>query len=57
MYEEKGLEAYLSHHSLYSDEKLLRGIIVGVLKFMNKAHQADNITLLVLEYSERIGER
>lgn len=53
MYEEKGLESYLSRHSFYSDEKLLRGIIVDVLKFMNKTHQADDITLLVLEYPQK----
>jgi sigma-B regulation protein RsbU (phosphoserine phosphatase) len=51
MYEETGLENYLRNHSSYSDEKLLRSIIVDVLKFMNKAEQADDITLLVLEYS------
>lgn len=51
MYEEKGLETYLSSHPSCSDGKLLRGIIVDVLKFMNKAHQADDITLLVLEYT------
>ncbi|MDX1671821.1 MAG: fused response regulator/phosphatase, partial [Balneolaceae bacterium] len=51
MYEEERLEKYLETHPDSSDDKLLRGIIVDVLKFMNKAHQADDITLLVLEYA------
>lgn len=51
MYEEERLEKFLETHPDSSDDKLLRGIIVDVLKFMNKAHQADDITLLVLEYA------
>jgi len=54
MYDEERLEKYLEKHYTYSQEKLLRGIIVDVLKFVNKAHQSDDITLLVLEY---IGEQ
>lgn len=50
MYEEERVEEYLRNHSKDSDGKLLRGIIVDTLKFMNKAHQSDDITLLVLEY-------
>lgn len=49
-YEEERVEEYLRTHSKDSDGKLLRGIIVDTLKFMNKAHQSDDITLLVLEY-------
>jgi sigma-B regulation protein RsbU (phosphoserine phosphatase) len=49
-YEEERVEAYLENHSNISEEKLLRGLVVDVLKFMNKAHQSDDITLLVLEY-------
>jgi sigma-B regulation protein RsbU (phosphoserine phosphatase) len=50
MYEEERLEKYLRNHPSYSDGKLLRGIIVDTLKFINKAQQSDDITLLVLEY-------
>ncbi len=50
LYEEERLENYLRKHPTDSDGKLLRGIIVDALKFMNKAHQSDDITLLVLEY-------
>jgi len=52
MYEEKRLETYLRNHVSDSEEKLLRGIIVDVLKFINKAQQSDDITLMVLEYKE-----
>jgi len=50
MYEEERLEAFLLNHSSDSLEKLLRGLIVDVLKFINKANQSDDITLLVLEF-------
>lgn len=50
MYEEERLEQYLENHCADSEGKLLRGIIVDALKFINKAHQSDDITLLVLEY-------
>jgi len=50
LYEDERVEQYLRTHSKDSDGKLLRGIIVDTLKFMNKAHQSDDITLLVLEY-------
>lgn len=50
MYEEERLEKYLREHHHHSQDKLLRGIIVDVLKFINKAQQSDDITLLVLEY-------
>lgn len=50
MYEEKRLEEYLQKHPGDSDGKLLRGLIVDALKFINKANQSDDITLLVLEY-------
>ncbi|MGK7370137.1 MAG: PP2C family protein-serine/threonine phosphatase [Candidatus Halalkalibacterium sp. M3_1C_030] len=53
MYEDERVEEYLRTHSKDSDGKLLRGIIVDTLKFMNKAHQSDDITLLVLEYMGR----
>jgi sigma-B regulation protein RsbU (phosphoserine phosphatase) len=50
MYEEERLEEYLKNHPGYRDDKLLRGLIVDALKFINKAEQSDDITLLVLEY-------
>ncbi|NGP75743.1 SpoIIE family protein phosphatase [Balneolaceae bacterium YR4-1] len=53
MYEDERVEEYLRTHSKDSDGKLLRGIIVDTLKFMNKAHQSDDITLLVMEYVGR----
>ena len=53
LYEDERVEEYLRTHSKDSDGKLLRGIIVDTLKFMNKAHQSDDITLLVLEYKGR----
>lgn len=52
MYEEERLESYLRNHASDLEEKLLRGIIVDVLKFINKAQQSDDITLMVLEYRE-----
>ncbi len=51
MYEEERLEKYLSKHYSDTQKKLLRGVIVDVLKFINRAQQSDDITLLVLEYS------
>jgi sigma-B regulation protein RsbU (phosphoserine phosphatase) len=53
MYDEERLEEYLSNHQSDSGEKLLRGIIVDVLKFAKKAHQSDDITLLVLEFKKK----
>jgi len=51
MYEEERLMNYLSAHTSDPLNKLLRGIIVDVLKFINKANQSDDITLLSLKYS------
>lgn len=50
MYEEERLEEYLLKHPGDSDGKLLRGLIVDALKFINKANQSDDITLMVLEF-------
>lgn len=50
LYKEERLEAFLKKHADDNINKLLRGIIVDVLKFANKAKQSDDITLLVLEY-------
>jgi len=49
-YEEERLEEFLIKHAGDNINKLLRGIIVDVLKFANKAEQSDDITLLVMEY-------
>jgi len=50
MYEEDRLVQYLEKHQIDNIDKLVRGIIVDVLKFMGKADQTDDITLLSLEY-------
>ncbi len=55
MYEEERLINYLSAHKSAPLNKLLRGIIVDVLKFINKANQSDDITLLSLEYGLKRG--
>lgn len=49
-YGEDRLENFLSNHASYSYEMLLRCLVVDAFKFINKAHQSDDITLLVLEY-------
>jgi len=51
MYEEPRLETYLEKHHTYDNEKLVRGLIVDVLKFVGKADQSDDITVLSLEYN------
>lgn len=51
MYEEPRLEAYLENHHTYSNEQLVRGLIVDVLKFTGKAEQSDDITVLSLGYN------
>ncbi|MEX0719063.1 MAG: SpoIIE family protein phosphatase [Balneolaceae bacterium] len=51
MYEEPRLEAFLAKHSEDNLNKLVRSLIVDVLKFMGKANQADDITLLSVEYN------
>lgn len=50
MYEEDRLQKYLLSHGTLSDEMLLRCLVVDTFKFINKAQQSDDITLLVLEY-------
>lgn len=51
MYEEPRLEAFLKKHSEDSLEKLVRSLIVDVLKFMGKADQSDDITVLSVGYN------
>ncbi len=50
MYEEDRLVRYLESHRPDDIDKLIRGIIVDVLKYMGKTNQTDDITLLSLEY-------
>jgi len=53
MYDVERLEKYLGSHQSDSGEKLLQGILVDVLKFIQKAQQSDDITLLVLKYMSK----
>ena len=50
MYREDRLRDYMEKHKPDALENLVRGIVADVLKFMGKATQADDITLLSLEY-------
>ena len=51
MYEEPRLEAFLEKHSKDNNNKLVRSLIVDVLKFMGKADQSDDITILSVGYN------
>ncbi|MGN8225732.1 PP2C family protein-serine/threonine phosphatase [Gracilimonas sp. BCB1] len=51
MYEEPRLEAFLKKHSKDDINKLVRSLIVDVLKFMGKADQSDDITVLSVGYN------
>ncbi|HBX64923.1 MAG: fused response regulator/phosphatase [Balneola sp.] len=51
MYEEPRLEAFLKKHSEDDLNKLVRSLIVDVLKFMGKADQSDDITVLSVGYN------
>jgi sigma-B regulation protein RsbU (phosphoserine phosphatase) len=51
MYEEPRLEAFLEKHSKDDNSKLVRSLIVDVLKFMGKADQSDDITILSVGYN------
>lgn len=51
MYEEPRLEAFLEKHSKDNINKLVRSLIVDVLKFMGKADQSDDITVLAVGYN------
>jgi sigma-B regulation protein RsbU (phosphoserine phosphatase) len=50
LYMEERLMHYLETHRPDTLEKLVRGTIVDVLKYIGKATQADDITVLSLEY-------
>tara|TARA_R110002124_G_scaffold97014_1_gene241779 strand:- start:7200 stop:8375 length:1176 start_codon:yes stop_codon:yes gene_type:complete len=50
MYEEPRLEAFLEKHMDNNTEKLVRSLLVDVLKFIGKANQSDDITILCVEY-------
>ncbi len=50
MYEELRLQEFLDKHSTDKIDKLVRSLIVDVLKFKGKGNQADDITVLTLEY-------
>ncbi len=51
MYEEPRLEEYLENHHSYTNEQLVKGLVVDVLKFTGKAEQSDDITVLSLGYN------
>lgn len=51
MYEEPRLEAFLTKHANDDLNKLVRSLIVDVLKFMGKADQSDDITILSVGYN------
>lgn len=51
MYEEPRLEAFLAKHADDDVSKLVRSLIVDVLKFMGKADQSDDITVLSVGYN------
>lgn len=50
MYEEPRLEEFLAKHGSNDIEKIVRSLVVDVLKFMGKADQSDDVTILALEY-------
>jgi sigma-B regulation protein RsbU (phosphoserine phosphatase) len=51
MYEEPRLETFLAKHANDDLNKLVRSLIVDVLKFMGKADQSDDITVLSVSYN------
>lgn len=51
MYEEGRFVQYLEKYRPDNIDNLVRGIIVDVFKFMGKANQTDDITVLSLEYN------
>jgi sigma-B regulation protein RsbU (phosphoserine phosphatase) len=53
MYPETRLLQYLETHRPDNLDRLVRGIIVDVMKYIGKAIQNDDITLLALEYHGR----
>lgn len=55
LYQEERLLQYLSRHTPDVLEKLVRGIIVDLLKYIGRANQSDDITLLSLEYKGKVA--
>ncbi|MEX2602780.1 MAG: SpoIIE family protein phosphatase [Gracilimonas sp.] len=51
MYEEPRLETFLAKHAKDDITKLVRSLIVDVLKYMGKADQSDDITVLSVGYN------
>jgi sigma-B regulation protein RsbU (phosphoserine phosphatase) len=51
MYEEPRLEAFLAKHADNDVNKMVRSLVVDVLKFMGKADQSDDITILSVGYN------
>lgn len=51
MYEEPRLEKFLANHAEDDLKKLVRGLVVDILKFMGKADQSDDITILSVEFT------
>ena len=51
MYEEPRLEAFLEKHAGDDLSKMVRSLVVDVLKFMGKADQSDDITVLSVGYN------
>ena len=51
MYEDERFVQYLEKYRPDNVDNLVRGIIVDVFKFMGKANQTDDITVLSLEYN------
>jgi len=51
MYEEPRLETFLAKHANDDLNKLVRSLVVDVLKFMGKADQSDDITVLSVGYN------
>ena len=51
MFEEPRLEKLLQKHAKDDTSKLVRNVIVDVLKFMNKADQSDDITVMSVGYN------
>ncbi len=50
LYSESRLSEFLTKNKPDLLENLVRGIVVDILKYMGKANQTDDITLLALEY-------
>lgn len=52
MYEEPRLEKFLANHAEDDLNKMVRSLVVDILKFMGKADQSDDITILTVEYAD-----